>query len=41
MYQAVNIADSFYDVTTEIIAHRVVKNQEAFIKKFEKKNASL
>lgn len=41
IYHAVNIANAFYDVTTEIIAHRVSKNQEAFLKKFEKKNASL
>ena len=41
IYEQISINDPFYDVTTESIAQRVYKNQDAYKKKFDKKNASL
>ena len=40
IYEEISIKDPFYDITTESIAHRVYKNQEALTKKFQKKQAN-
>lgn len=38
--EEVKIEDAFYDLTTEMLAKRVLDNKEAFQKKFDKKNKS-
>ena len=38
--EEVKINDDFYNITTEILAQRVLHNKEAFQKKFDKKNKS-